>query len=294
MGGRVKSNAVIPKMRNHMKRIIFLIFLLSTVILSQSKKEFLSIAVVRADGILVPVSRFENDTLLNVSNNYKSWWGYERFVDEWYYYSKDNIESNLLSGDLIFFDPDGECSGQGFITNLPIKNFRQHIYPIDIEGFATNKEIKILRKEKIHPVEIENLDQLVPSKVYLEEDLKSQIRRFQPNQIIPDSITTKLLNIWLIKSSDANYFRYTTSFSFIDSIFIVDVNQNGWIKQNGNKYELYPDEPIIVEYYLGRDEYKSGSFGYPVGLFEYKNKIFFVDEDRYWEGVEYFVSKLDF
>ena len=277
-----------------MKRIIFLFFLFSTVILSQSKKEFLSIAVVRADGILVPVARFENDTLINVSNNYKKWWGYERFVDDWYYYSKDNIESNLLSGDLVFFNPKGSYSGQGFITNLKIKNFRQHIYPIDIEGFATNKEIKLLRKEKINPVEFEKLYNLIPTKVYLDKDLKSQIRNFQPNQIIPDSITTKLRNIWLIKASDANYFSYTTSFSFIDSIFTVNVNQNGWIKQNGNKYKLYPEEPIIDEEYFGRAENKAGSFRYPVGLFEYINKIFFVDEVRYWEGVEYFVSILDF
>ena len=61
-----------------MKKMIFFFFLFSTLILSQSKKEFLSIAVVRVDGILVPVSRFERDTLVNVSNNYKTWWGYEK------------------------------------------------------------------------------------------------------------------------------------------------------------------------------------------------------------------------
>jgi len=277
-----------------MKRIIFLFFLFSTVILSQLKKEFLSIAVVRADGILVPVSRFENDTLINVSDNYKIWWGYERFVDDWYYYSKDNIESNLLSGDLVFFDPDGECSGQGFITNLTIKNFSQHIYPIDIEGFATNKEIKILRKEKINPVEFDKLDNLIPTKVHLDKDLKSQIRKFQPNQVIPDSVTTTVHNIWIINTSHGNYYKYESSFSFIDSIFTVNVNLNGWIKQNGDEFELFPNDPLIDKKYNLPYEDKGAISDFPLGLFEYKNTIFFVNQVQYWEGVEYYVSKLDF
>ena len=276
-----------------MKKMIFFFFLFSTLILSQSKKEFLSIAVVRVDGILVPVSRFERDTLVNVSNNYKTWWGYERFVDDWYYYTKDNTKSKLLIGDLVFFDPDGECSGQGFITNLPVKNFSQHIYPIEIAGIATNKEIKILRKEKIDTVWFEKFDDLNLTKVYLTEKLKSQIRRFQPNQTIPDNITTNLYNIWFINTSFGNFYNYETSFSFIDSTSTVNVNQNGWIKQNGNEYDLYPNKPIIDEKDNGRDENKSGSFSFPIGLFEYNNKIFFVDKVQYWEGVEYFVSKLD-
>ena len=68
-----------------MKTILFL-FIFSTIILSQSNDDYLSIAVVSLDSIVIPVGRFVGNDLINIQNNVEIWNDFETNILEWNYY----------------------------------------------------------------------------------------------------------------------------------------------------------------------------------------------------------------
>ncbi len=134
------------------KLFISLLFITSF-IFGQRSEDFLSIAVVRSDAVLIPVARYTNNVLIDLydrinslspnstSHNVYKILSEELWNREWKYYPFIGNESKLIAGDLIIYDPFGEYSGIGFLTNACINRDYMNYYPNGLAGIALSKKI---------------------------------------------------------------------------------------------------------------------------------------------------------
>lgn len=268
-----------------------------TLLFAQPSSESLSFAVVRVDGVLIPIARYEKEKMNDLYSKVDSLLFYETLqqingllgeeisIREWKYHSLDGDETTLVTGDLVFYDPFGEYSGFGFITNMPIKNFNNDYFPKVTVGIATNKDvIYTFFKESADSIRNEIKKILPPIKVD-SALIREGLNDYNKNIKIGDSLKQYLGSLLFARTGNRTIFYYETSCQ-IDTSTSCPYTLDSQGKIIFEKNYVINNETT----YINDCDGKSSENIKPIALITYNKKMFVVEEISYYEGIKYIVK----
>jgi len=119
-------------------------------ILNAQISEPLSISIVRNDGIIVPIARYQDSTWKKIFNKPESLAVYERYVPEWYFQNNvDGSTHTIRTGVPVNLNYDNQSeSTWGYMGNYTFDIFKTPISLRSTVGIATNlplPQVKVSR-----------------------------------------------------------------------------------------------------------------------------------------------------
>lgn len=266
-----------------MKSTILLIIISVSFLFSEDK--FLTISIVRNDGILIPFMRYENNEWYRILNNPDLFKFKEDYVQRWYLTTLDGKNHIIDQGKKINFSENGN-EMHGYLTNareliklMPIR-FSQII------GLSTNFEIPITpvvryiasddKKLQLNSIIIEyleNIDKKTSSKLRKEIGFNEKLLDIQSIEFF--SIDSKIYYYIeagkkLANDDDCPY--------FFKSFF--------WIIENNEDLKI-----IYTEYTFDNCDYKLvsciGRKAY--GALMVDGNLYVIVINNTWDGQEYFL-----
>jgi len=264
-----------------MKKIILILFILIGFL--HSEDEFLTISVVRNDGILIPFIRYDNNEWYRILNKPDLFKLYEDYIQKWYLTTSDRNNFIIEPGKKINFDEDGN-EMYGYLTNarelvklMPIR-FSQII------GLATNIKIPITpvgrytasddKKQKLDSMIInylENTDQKTSSKLRNTKGFTGKLLDIQSIEYF--SIDSK---IYYYIEAGKNLGNENDCPYFFKSFF--------WIIENNDDLKI-----IYKGYTFDNCDYKLvSSIGLKAyGALKVDGKLYVIIINNTWDGQDY-------
>jgi hypothetical protein len=275
-----------------MKKIAFIIIFLSSSSLIGQSYEWLSIGIVRTDGIVVPTFRFEDNKWWNITNKLKKFRKFESRLRKWYFIPFTGEPYYLNVGSLVHYDPDSDISsGYGFLSDYQRSELTRNIFPVKKVGVGLSKEypVSLFRSIDDSTTEYKMILNLV-SRTKIEVDTTSRLLDFWDkhlgkNHIVDFSrISLKGTQVGTISL----YYYEAYQFFGGDGCPMITY-RSGWVFQNKDDYKLIGD-------FTGFDDCDFKQLSSipvtPVFTININDEYFLFLIQHHWEGEEYGLVKI--
>jgi hypothetical protein len=271
--------------------IVLLILLLPSHIFSQTE-EWLTIGIVRTDGIIAPTFRYENNQWKKIYGQKDEFRFYEGFLRKWYFVPFDKDPYYLNVGSLVEYDPDSDISsGYGYLSDYPRINLTRHIFPIEKVGICLSKEYPITLFHTIEDSskvwkEIFNL--VSPRKIEIDTHF---MKPENWNKYFGEDHIVDFKNINLrgtvLDSLGIYYFEVYYPFGQNECKSVIYCS--GWVVNNSNKYKILND-------FIGFDDCDSKMLSNipvtPLFVIKMNNELYIHLINHSWEGEDYGLWKI--
>ncbi len=264
-----------------MKLIILLFLAFSSFI--QQGKEFLTFSLVRHDGIIVPLFRYENNKWVKIYNKPNEFRFHERFVFEWYLHRDQNTSHVLKRSTPVHFNYENESSfGYGYLSDS---------FFLPSVKIATSKPFKLetaksLKKDEKKFQQIENI---ILSDFKSDKNMQlNQLRNYIKNN------DDKLLNLYSViyYEFDTIKIYFSTSgrhIKYYDSCEYFFVNYQ-WFLERRSEFKT-----IYKAYTFDNCDYKSssGMDKHYLSAFKLNGEIYLIIDNSGWESTDYQLLMLE-
>ena len=270
------------RIKMNFKKLLFLL-IFPLFISAGEKKDVLSVAIVRNDGILTPIQRFENNQWIDIKNKFDKW--NNEFIEEWVFYSNFNEKSILKTGDYVHINFLADYDDYGFISEYQKVNIGESYEQKTVEGIAFSLDISLKMAKRIDNsfpewIEINNLLSKFPINI---DSTNERVRRYFSNSNFGKFLKLNLSNLWLLSNGKQNiYFFYSsteTDNRNCPTILLVQ----GWIISKENSF-------TIGQYDISIDDcdgkFLSQSLT-PLAKFSYVGESYILFQVLPYEGIEY-------
>lgn len=268
------------------KTILLFLFIFSSFSFAQNNS-WLSLAIVRTDGIIVPTYRYQNAEWKNICGRMNEFRFYESTLRKWFFYPFDSQPSILNVGSLVHFDPDSDISnGYGYISNYHRKNLTTNIFPVSKAGVCLNKEYPIsIFKSVVDSTKYWNDIFNIVAKQKIEIDTNYWKKEkwdfhFGKEHIV--NFNSIVLKSIIIGSSKVFYYEANHYFGEADCKSIIFIN--GWVVHTGNQYK-------VIDEFIGFDDcdFKllSSQPVTPLMAIEVDERIYLLNINHAYEGEDY-------
>lgn len=282
-------------------KTLFAFLLLTThfnLLFAQSKKD-LTVAIVRADGIIVPYAHYNDSTWQRVTDVYDlaGWDG----LATWYFTSPQNETEVLYAGTIVEFDLEGMNPGIGMISTLFPKKVLGNSYPRPKVGAALTDNIPFAQFipvddssewKSLHSFVSKALSeqegQFVANNLDLAEE-KNGIRSVNGIPVNKDirEKTVLRLSISVTDSSlqGIQLYQFNASRKYDNGCGPYPVLE-GWIAKENGEY-FFVNEPGEYFSLMWCSENKGKLYFDYYGAFEWEGSILIPTQVIPWEGEEH-------
>ena len=270
-----------------MKKTFFLLIILSHSLSFGQSREWLTLGIVRTDGIIVPTFRFEENKWRNITNKMDEFTFYESRLRKWYFIPFSGEPYYLNVGSLVNYDADNDMhSGYGYLSDFPRTALTRNIFPIQKVGVCLSKEypISIMNPIEDSTTQYKEIFNLV-SQAKIEVDTNF-LRLEYWDEYIGKNHYVDFTNINL-KGTNLETFGiyYFETYNFFGEAGCQTIiYRSGWIIKINDDYRLIKD-------FIGFDDcdFKMLSSVPVTPLFaiSVNDRFFLLVIQHYWEGEDF-------
>ncbi|MDZ4698945.1 MAG: hypothetical protein SH809_04490 [Rhodothermales bacterium] len=251
------------------------------------------LALVRADGIILPIARYSKGTWNRLPND-EEWWRYERFPDKWFVrsvlpgFGYSRTEAYVTETvQLGWLPPELPYTGIlfGLISDYPgvsMGGFVMHPIPkigiasdVELEIYPMSREIQVVRGGTD-----DTLDELAAYFVEqeIEENMCSSIEPIEraKTALAMDLFSGSLSGVTVYRFVARKRYRATTKGRCDENAYM-----SGWIvKRQTGETHITREQPTL----RSDPDPNQSIYEKPLGIMAHDGKVFVVTETRLYEG----------
>ncbi len=279
-----------PKLKENMTLRLLLLFslLIPHVGFGQDDKDVLSIAILRNDGILTPVQRYENKEWINIKNKFQNWTN--EYKEEWIFYSMANEKSIIKTGDYVHINFDADYDDYGFITDFQHVKLHESYERKTVAGVALSKDVPLQiakRVVKLSP-DWNSIKLILKDFPNTIDTTDNRIKRYTENHNLGKSLELELTKVWLFKMQGREFFFFSSLTKLKETGCPTLIRTQGLVFKNNQSYFL-DEYDLSVGDCDGKFLSKSLT---PIALFTNKLNSFLLFEAIPYEGVDYLIGNV--
>ncbi len=272
---------------NFMQKLIFVLVALLFNNARGQSNEWLSIGIVRTDGIIIPTHRLQSNVWKDITAKAREFRFFESTITEWYFIPFSSAPYYLKVGSLVNYDPDNDISsGYGYISDYNPHNLTRYVFPIRKVGISFSKKVsaRIFKTINDSSKVWKDIYDLVSHGTIKVDTNYMEMGRwdkyFGKNHIVEfDRIYLKG-----VQADSFNVYYFEANYRVGNSGCQLIIYSNGWIIYRDNKYKVIND-------FIGFDDcdFKmlSGALVTPLSVIKMNNHYYLYLINQAWEGEDY-------